>query len=105
MTHQEIFKQMLRLQVARYIVIETKYTEHHIERTNYQDRGRYKWIAETKPNYWENVDKDKEAQRSHVDGADLFPRLYFLDESMVNELFAWLSARGLEVTDIKTPKI
>lgn len=85
-----------------YIVIETTWTIHYVERTTYQDRGRFKWFAQTKPEAFEAMDKgDNEARRSHVDGADLFPRLYFLWQSFEAEFLAWLKARNLHIVSIK----
>jgi hypothetical protein len=103
---KEVLRHILKIHIARYIVVETKYTAHHIELLSgtCKDRGRYKWIAETKVDAWDNVERDDEARRSHVDGGDLFPRVYFFDDSLCNELFMWLKVRNLAVTDITTPK-
>ena len=56
-----------------YIVVKTQFTEHHIERTNYTDRGKIKWFAETRLEAFDAMKDNEEARRSHVDGADLFP--------------------------------
>ena len=83
------------------IVIETKFTIHYIERTNYKDRGKIKWFAESKPEYWKCVDTDESARTSHVDGQDFFPRLYFTPEAFMFEFQAWLDARGLDITEVR----
>ena len=88
-----------------YIVIETKYSFHHIEKTNYQDRGKIKWVAETKLSYFKDVSHNEEAQRSHIDDADLFPRLYFLPKSFIDEFIAWCEARELTITNIKHKEV
>lgn len=90
-----------------YIVIETKYTMLHIERLmgSCSDRGRWKWIGETKIDAYEERPIWEEASRSHIDGGDMFPRLYFLDDSLCNEIFAWLHKRNLEIIDVRMPKI
>lgn len=88
-----------------YIVVKTQFTEHHIERTNYTDRGKIKWFAETRLEAFDAMKDNEEARRSHVDGADLFPRLYFNKDSFLKEFFTWLKIRGLIITDITTPKI
>ncbi len=107
---QEILNSMLDNCHINYIVVETKYTKHHIEKlmlTN-KDRGCFKWIAETKFHDYSNITDEediKEAERSHIDSEDCFPRYMFLANSMFNELFAWLKARNLKIIDIKSPKI
>jgi len=90
-----------------YIVIDTKYTRLHIERLmgSCSDRGRWKWIAETKTDAYEEHPLSVEASRSHIDGGDMFPRLYFLDDSLCNEIFSWLHKRNLEIIDVRVPKI
>jgi hypothetical protein len=88
-----------------YIVIKTKFTTHHIERTNYTDRGKIKWFAETNIEACYALDNYEEARMSHVDSGDLFPRLYFHADSFLKEFFTWLKIRGLTITDITTPKI
>lgn len=106
---RDIFRNMLDTYSIRYIVVETKYTRHHIEKllTSCRDRGSFKWIAENKNEYWEAVEKRKggEVDTSAIDGQDCFPRFLFLPSSMVNELFTWLHVRILKVTDVKAPKI
>ena len=104
--NEQILKAILSRQVAAYIVVETKYTTHHIERLmpTAKDRGRYKWIAEMKVEAWDDAERSDEARRSHIDAGDLFPRLYFLDDSLCNELFMWLKMRDLEVINITTPR-
>jgi len=87
-----------------YIVVKTKFTIHHIERTNYTDRGKIKWIGETEFHAFKEMDHDEEARLSHIDGCDLFPRLYFHKDSFLKEFFTWLNIRGLTITDITTPK-
>lgn len=111
--YREILSKLLGSVNSYYITVETKYTIHHIERLagTCHDRGRWKWIAEMKVDYWkalENPDDEsnfQEAQRSYIDHGDMFPRFMFLTDSLINELIAWTTARQLEITDIKTPKI
>lgn len=105
--HAQVLNRLLSSYSVAYITVETKYTIHHIEKLmgSIKDRGKWKWIAEIKSEYWDNVDKCKEAQRSHIDHQDMFPRFMFLTESMVNELIAFCEVRMLDITEIKTPKI
>lgn len=102
-----VLKELLSTFSARYIVIKTKYTTHHIERLmpTCKDRGRWKWIAETDMEAFEEMEKNDEARLSHIDRADLFPRLYFRDDSLINEVWDWLRMRNLTIIDIKAPKI
>ncbi len=105
---REIFKELLQTHSVFYITVETKYTMHHIERLmgTVRDRGRWKWIAETKAEAFDAIEMiDEEARRSHIDEADLFPRYLFLDTSMHDELFAWLAIRALPIVNIKAPKL
>jgi hypothetical protein len=102
--HKQIFEDLLSMNFI-YIIIETKWTIHHIERTTYSDRGKIKWIAETKSDAYEAMKDDEEARMSSIDHCDLFPRLYFLATSFVNEFGAWLDARGLQPTSIKHGEI
>ncbi|HMG68277.1 MAG TPA: hypothetical protein VK588_11350 [Chitinophagaceae bacterium] len=90
-----------------YIVIETEYTKHHIERLmpTCKDRGRFKWIAETKGEAYGAKGLKKEARFSHIDNADLFPRLYFRDESLINEISDWLKMRNLIIINVELPNI
>lgn len=88
-----------------YIVVETKYTINHIERTLYKDRGRIKWIADTKYEAYDVMDNDEEAKRSHIDRHDLFPRLYFSAECFLKEFDLWLSARNLDITECREGSI
>lgn len=68
------------------ICIETPHANLYIERLpNYSDRGRYKWIAESKDN-----------RILTIDGGDMFPRLFFLSESLTAEIKAWTAARNEE---------
>ena len=100
------FMQQILCLNFKYIVIETEYTSHHIERTGYQDRGRIKWIAETKPGAFRHMDNHvDEACRSYIDSGDLFPRLYFLGQSFLMEFEAWLKARDLTITNIKKGEV
>lgn len=103
----EVVLELMRKNFAMYITIETKYTMHHLEKLmpTVRDRGRWKWIGETKVDAFNVMDKDDEAVRSHIDGHDLFPRLYFLDNSLIQEFKAWLNVRQLTITDVKVPKI
>lgn len=103
---REILKSLLNRQ--HYIVLETAYTKHHIEKLLFtcKDRGKWKWIAETKPNAWNGINNnDGEAQRSIIDSGDLFPRLFFRTESLITEIFCWLEERKLQVHDIKAPQL
>lgn len=104
--HEEILEKLLNSQ-QRYFVVETLYTEHHLERLagTVKDRGRWKWIAESKQSSWNDARENEEARRSHVDGGDLFPRLYFNNECLIKELLSWLEVRNLKITDIRTPKL
>lgn len=104
---EDIFRRLLKSQ-QMYIVIDTKFTKLHIERLmgSVRDRGRWKWIAETNLDAYDAMAaKEEEARRSHVDNNDLFPRLFFNDECLIQEVFSWLKVRDLTVTDITTPKI
>ncbi len=103
----EALKVMMNLYSVRYITIDTKFTKHHLEKvagTN-SDRGRWKWIGETKMEAFEEMAKDKEAQKSHIDGGDMFPRFYFLNTSFINEFREWLKARDLKITDMEAPQL
>ena len=102
----EVFRSMMKIYTIRYIVIETAHTMHHIERLslNCKDRGRWKWLAETKEGAF-NGDMNGEDKRSFIDHSDLFPRLYFRDESLINEFFEWIKMRDLKITNVKAPKI
>lgn len=105
-TENDKILKIMFLTQQRYFVVKTKFTDHHIERTNYTDRGRWKWIAETNMAAWDAMDKnDEEARRSHIDGGDLFPRLYFNDDCFLKEFNTWLAVRGLDITDIVVPEI
>lgn len=92
---------------TRYIVVKTKYTTHHLEKLlgSGNDRGTLKWMAETSINDYEKglENKDKEVYSSHIDGADLFPRLYFLTTNFCSEFQCWLSTRNLSIIEIKVP--
>lgn len=104
----DVVLELMRKSLAIYVTIETKFTIHHLEKLmpTVRERGRWKWIAETKVSAFEAMDKNNdEAVRSHIDGADLFPRLYFLDNSFIQEFKAWLNVRQLTITDVKVPKI
>ena len=85
------------------IFIGTEYTHHYIERvmSTCSDRGRWKWFAETNSKYIQDVEKIEAAQVCHIDAADLFPRYYFLDDSLINEIIAWLDVRGQEIIEVK----
>ncbi len=105
-----LFRTMLQTYSVPYITVETQYTIHYIEKMSINsDRGRFKWIAEMKSNYWDDItksdDSGAEARRSHIDGGDLFPRYIFLEENIVSELFEWFKVRRLYVTDIKEGKL
>lgn len=110
---KKLLKRLMSSYDVRYITFETKFVIHHIEKLmpTARDRGRWKWIAEMKPAYWDALTEKQskedyeEAQRSHIDDKDLFPRFMFLTESLINELFAWCEVRQTPITEIKTPKI
>jgi hypothetical protein len=104
--HRECFSLLLKVYVP-YIVVKTKYTTNHIEKLmpTCSDRGRWKWIAETNYDAFDKMRDDEEAQNSHIDGADCFPRFYFRDESLVTELFAWIMRRDLTIIQMETPPI
>jgi hypothetical protein len=103
----DLLRAMMKTYSIHYIVIHTKFTTHHLEKLmpTCHDRGKWKWIAETKPEAFEEMDNNEESRKSHVDRNDLFPRLYFLGESFINEFREWLKYRNLEITEIEAPKI
>jgi hypothetical protein len=88
-----------------YIVVKTKFTTHHIEKllASCKDRGTIKWIAETETDAWEHMSVNEEARRSHIDGGDIFPRLYFLPTNFVSEFLMWCKVRNLAIQDISAP--
>ncbi len=102
-----VLKSLMAAFSARYIVVKTKYTTHHIERLmpTCKDRGKWKWIAETNTEAYREMEKNDEARLSHIDRADLFPRLYFRDDSLMNEISHWMQIRNLIIIDIEAPKI
>lgn len=102
--HEEILKVLLKKQKI-YIIVKTLFTIHHIEKLlgSVRDRGRWKWIAETDMKAFDKKDIP-ESNRSHIDGGDLFPRLYFNDDCFLKEFFSWLKVRDLKITDITVPK-
>lgn len=73
------------LHFVRYIVLESKNTRHHLEilSPSCSDRGIYKWIAES-----------KDSRIITVDDHDMFPRYYFLSESLIKEMVEWLKKRN-----------
>ena len=81
--------------------METDYTIHYFERLmpTCRDRGRWKWIAETKPEAYGN----KEASHCHIDHQDLFPRLYFSEISLAAEFFEWLKQRSQAIVKVNLP--
>jgi hypothetical protein len=101
----EVCAHLMNTHTIFYIVIKTQYTTHHIERLNAscRDRGRWKWHGEINHDAYERGSRG-EVDRSHIDGADLFPRIYFLRDSLINELREWLDIRGLKITNIEAPK-
>lgn len=103
----EALKHMMGLYSVSYIVIKTKFTVHHLEKLSrsVKDRGRWKWIGETSSLAFSEPLQDEEVYRSNIDGGDLFPRLYFLDSSFINEFREWLNMRNLEITALEAPKI
>jgi hypothetical protein len=86
----------------QYGIIETNFTIHYIEKimASAKDRGSFKWFAETKwKPYQEAVLEDNpEAFKSHIDGADMFPRVYFLSETLISEMGIWFEIRNLQIT-------
>lgn len=85
----------------RVIEFETEYTKHYIEVRGYSDRGTLLWHAETKLEPYErDVGQKKAARTSHIDGADFFPRIYFLKSSLCEEIAAWLNCRGLTIISL-----
>lgn len=102
----EVCAHLMKTHTVMYIVIKTKYTVHHIERlmASCRGRGRWKWFAETNIDEYERGSRG-EAASSHIDGADLFPRQYFLQGSFINEFREWLNMRNLKITNIEAPKI
>ena len=109
----DVLRSMMNTYSIRYIVAETNYTRHHIERLmpTCKDRGKWKWSPEPSfPNVHYKTDEDakrhvEESLRSNIDGADLFPRLYFFDSSFLAEFGEWLRVRDLKLIDIKAPSI
>lgn len=64
-------------------------------RPHYCDRGKYQWNAEST------------SHKITVDHADGFPRYYFLMDSLVNEINAWIEKRKQQIGERKdqaTPK-
>ncbi len=102
-----VLKSLMATFSARYIVIKTKYTIHHIERLmpTCKDRGKWKWIAETNTAAFKDMEDYAEARQSLIDNGDLFPRLYFRDDSLMNEISHWMQMRNLIIIDIEAPKI
>lgn len=100
------FYKILDKKSMYYFVIETEFSRHHFEKISHscKDRGKWKWIAETKLMGCDSP--NEEAIRSHVDPHDCFPRFYFLEESLVNEFLQWLDVRQLKITSfIENPTI
>jgi hypothetical protein len=78
-----------------YVVIETEKTTSHIEllSATCSDRGRYKWIVESKA-----------PRELTIDSFDMFPRLYFEESSLVAEIEAWLIKREqFDISSIYMP--
>lgn len=100
----DVIRTMMHSYSVGYITIETQCTIHHLERLmpTCRDRGRWKWLAETKADIFDS--DNEEWQRSNIDHADCFPRLYFKEDSFLNEFREWLRVREIEITDIKAPK-
>lgn len=103
----EVCAHLMNTHTIFYIVIKTKYTTHHIERlmASCRDRGRWKWIGETNSEAYYESGTNEEARTSHIDGGDLFPRIYFLRDSFINEFREWLNIRNLKITNIEAPKV
>src|SRR5580693_7995086 len=82
-----------------YIVLETKYTIHHVVRLvpSYKNNGKWKWSTETKPIMFNKIKEDDEAIRSYIDHNSGFPRYFFNIECLLKELESWLSERELEL--------
>lgn len=102
----EVLDNLMKQPTASYIIVKTKFTKHHIERlsSSQRDRGKWKWIAETTNEGLDRGNRTEEARRSHIDSGDCFPRFYFLDQSLREELRAWCVLRDVEVIDIKAPR-
>lgn len=60
-------------------------------RPPYCDRGRYLWNAEST------------SYKITIDHADGFPRYYFLIDSLVNEINAWIKKRKSQIGERKDP--
>lgn len=90
-----------------YFIVETKWTINHFEKLlpSCRDRGKWKWIAETKCTAFNNQDDDPEIQRSFIDHQDMFPRLYFTEECLVNEFLQWLDVRRLPIINVEIKSI
>ncbi len=103
----DLIRAMMKTYSIHYIVIHTKFTTHHLEKLmpTCKDRGAWKWIGETKHEAFDEMGRGGEAGLSHIDRGDMFPRLYFLTDSFINEFREWLKCRELEITEIEAPKI
>lgn len=105
---QDVFRAMLDTYSINYIVVKTKFTEHHIERLSAVDKayGRFKWTVQVDiPEPIFSMQSETEAIRSTVENKDCFPRLFYHADSVSNELFSWIRARDLTITDIRAPKV
>lgn len=84
------------------VVIKTKATVHYIEKLppSCKDRGKIKWWAETTFIDIDTGSDYDEAQRSHIDQGDLFPRVYFHTDTFLKEFLTWLTIRKLEIISV-----
>lgn len=67
------------------IRIEGENSTHYVERImpSANDRGNFKWFAESKDHV-----------QLTIDGGDLFPRVFFKATTLVEEMYAWAERRG-----------
>lgn len=72
------------IDMERCVVVKTRDYDLFIEKLTptLADKGTYKFIAESNGNV-EAINHEKE----------IFPRFYFLGESLSNEIFGWLMSR------------
>jgi hypothetical protein len=96
---ERVLRNFLLYTTIKYMVVDTKYITHHVEKLlpTCRDRGSVKWIAESNMRYWQEVDTVPESRLSHIDGGDMFPRLYFGEENFCDELKRFNKIRGQEL--------
>ncbi len=94
-----VLRNFLLFTYVNYMVVESKYITHHIERLKgtCNDRGSVKWIAESNKRYWEDVDAIPDSRLSHIDESDCFPRFYFKTENFIDELEQFNTIRKQEL--------